>query len=282
MHPAPRKLGGGNFEIESPGLSVNRDEILHYEGGRWAPRRWTPARHDDEGAEPGSAHSSVRDADHVGDTREQQLLGQRQHAPFRHARSADRACAAQYENGVCVDVEGGIVDPARQIFDASKTARLAMVRLPSDAGDHGVADRSLLREPRRARPALGIGHLAGCVLNGITGTRGGIGVRLRVPSSLHRRRRRHRRHERSIDARRALLDLLDRGALADDDRAVVQGITVSNVSLFRVSLALMEAPRFAPRYGLDAASTEEAPKASIRPIPGRASRPGGSGLVEGS
>lgn len=148
--------------------------------------------------------------------------------------------------------------------------------------------------PDEPGAALGLGHLAGCVLNGITRTRGGMGVLcsclrrcleeargvVRTGARVREVMINHARAtgvqldtgERiearqgivsSIDARRVLLEMVDDRALTEHDRAVAQGITVSNVSIWRVSLALTEAPRFAPRYGLDEAAMTEALTASI-------------------
>ena len=148
--------------------------------------------------------------------------------------------------------------------------------------------------PDEPGAGLGLGHLAGCVLNGITRTLGGMGVLcnclrrcLENAGGVVRTGARVREvvvdHERatgvrldtgeriearkgivsSIDARRVLLDMLGEGTLDAHDRAVVQGITVGNIAIWRVSLALNEAPIFSARYGLDEASMGEALKSSI-------------------
>ncbi len=59
----------------------------------------------DAGAVTGATHPGITQPNHVADSRLQQLLGDRQHAPFREPRRAQRAGAAKNQHAVGGDVQ---------------------------------------------------------------------------------------------------------------------------------------------------------------------------------
>src|SRR4051812_2551859 len=67
------------------------------------------------GAVAGAAHASVRDPHHVAYARLYQLLGDRKHAPFRHAGSALGARILQHDDVVGRDREIVALDLARHV-----------------------------------------------------------------------------------------------------------------------------------------------------------------------
>jgi hypothetical protein len=70
-----------------------------------------------DGAKCSPAHSCIRYPHHVLDASARQLLRDRQIACFRHARRPLGAGIAQHQYVVGVDVEIGIVDAQRHVFD---------------------------------------------------------------------------------------------------------------------------------------------------------------------
>ncbi len=148
--------------------------------------------------------------------------------------------------------------------------------------------------PDEPGSGLGLGHLAGCVLTGITRPRGGIGA---LCGALERclteaggtvRRQSpvcevqvsggrvdglkladgervgiKRAVVSSIDARRVFGHLVDERALSGPERSAVQRITVNNVGLMRVSLALGGLPAFRHADGSAAPPDDEVAKSSF-------------------
>src|ERR1700738_5294033 len=57
-----------------------------------------------------AAHPSIRNADHIANTPPAELLGDRQHAPFGHARPPLRACVLEDQDVIGSNVEILAVD----------------------------------------------------------------------------------------------------------------------------------------------------------------------------
>ena len=141
---------------------------------------------------------------------------------------------------------------------------------------------------------LGFGHLAGCVLNGIARPRGGTGA---LPAALRaciehhggrvivgngarevvvkgdRARAVALKDGTTIEARTAVVsaidvkrlfgDLVAPGTLPPEDEDAVEEVTVNDIGLLRVSLALSEMPWFDERYGLTEERARQAMRSSI-------------------
>jgi hypothetical protein len=69
----------------------------------------------DAGAVAGAAHASVRDAHHVAHARLNQFLGDRKHAPFRHAWAALGAGILEHDDVVGRDREIVALHLARHV-----------------------------------------------------------------------------------------------------------------------------------------------------------------------
>lgn len=148
--------------------------------------------------------------------------------------------------------------------------------------------------PDQPGASLGMGHLAGCVLNGITRPRGGTGAicaALRACLEAHggavitgNGARRIVVNDgwataveladataieanvavvSAIDAKRVFLQLIQENVLPPEDKRAVERISVNNVGLLRVSLALSGLPRFDDRYGTDDRFVRDSTQASI-------------------
>jgi phytoene dehydrogenase-like protein len=66
-----------------------------------------------------------------------------------------------------------------------------------------------------------------------------------------------------IDARRVFLELIEEEVLPPEDRRAVEKISVNNVGLMRVTLALSDLPRFDARYGKTEEFVRNSMQASI-------------------
>ena len=76
----------------------------------------------------------------------QQLLRNRQHAPFRHAGAADRAGILHHQDGVGRDVEAFVVDARQQVVVAVEHDRRAGMLMEPRVGGGGLDDRAVGRE----------------------------------------------------------------------------------------------------------------------------------------
>jgi hypothetical protein len=75
-----------------------------------------------------TAHSSIRDANHVGDAL-LQYLGREGHiANFGHSRIAARAAVLQYHYATLVHFQSGIIDPGVEVFDVLEHDGAAAMR----------------------------------------------------------------------------------------------------------------------------------------------------------
>src|SRR3954462_3581958 len=104
------ELGLRHIKIDGAGSDIERDAVaVPHQRQRSADIR---LRSDvqNAGAVAGAAHARIGDAHHVADALLHELGRDRQHAPFRHARSALRAGVAQDQDMIGRDVEIGIVD----------------------------------------------------------------------------------------------------------------------------------------------------------------------------
>ena len=104
-----RDLFVAQMHVDRALRHIDRDGVAGaHRGERAADLRF---RRDmqDAGAIAGAAHARIGDAQHVAHALLQQLLRDRQHAPFRHARPALRAGIAQHHDVVGRDIEIGIV-----------------------------------------------------------------------------------------------------------------------------------------------------------------------------
>ena len=89
------------------------------------------------GAVARAAHARVGDAHHVAHALGQQFLRDRQLAPFRHARRAERSGVLEHQDRVLVDVEVRIVDARRHVVvvvEHDRLARVCFCRCASAAG----------------------------------------------------------------------------------------------------------------------------------------------------
>ena len=71
----------------------------------------------DDRAEGRPTHPRVGNADHVGDSRPQELRRNRQMAPFRHAGRALGTAVLQHHHGIWRDLQFRIVHPAGEVIN---------------------------------------------------------------------------------------------------------------------------------------------------------------------
>ena len=110
----------------------------------------------DAGAVAGAAHAGIGNPDHIPDALLQELFGNRQHAPLRHARTTQRPGVAQHQHGVRGDVEVLAVDVLFQLRIGVKDQGWTGVALQAGIGgggfDHGAVRAKIA--PQHKGPAL--------------------------------------------------------------------------------------------------------------------------------
>ena len=100
----------------------------------------------DAGAIAGAAHARVRDAQHVAMALPDQRLGDRQHAPFRHAGTAERPGIAQHQHMVRGNVEILVVDRRLHLGIAVEHQRRTLMDMEFRVAGGGLHDRAVRRE----------------------------------------------------------------------------------------------------------------------------------------
>src|ERR1700722_19739586 len=95
------------------------------------------------GAVVGAAHPGVGNADHVPYSCSEEFPGDWQLSPFGHSGSTFRACVAQDENTVGVDIEGGVVDSRVHLVVAIENDGPARVREETRFSGRGFDDRAI-------------------------------------------------------------------------------------------------------------------------------------------
>ena len=112
-HPG-RTAGGEVFfrdaQVDAATRDVQRDEVARLDERQRASDEGLGRDVQDAGAVGGAGHAGVADPHHVADALLQQLLGDREHAPLRHARAAERAGIPKDEDRVGGDVQRRVVD----------------------------------------------------------------------------------------------------------------------------------------------------------------------------
>ena len=106
----PRRTARGELffrdvQVEAAGRDVERDRVAGLDERERAAGEGLGRDVEHAGAVGGAGHPGVGDPDHVSDAGLQQLLGDREHSPLRHARAAERARVAEDEDRVGGDVE---------------------------------------------------------------------------------------------------------------------------------------------------------------------------------
>src|SRR4051812_44614327 len=104
------ELGLRHIEIDGAGSDIERDAVAVPHQRQRSADIGFGGYVQNAGAVAGAAHARIGDPHHVADSLLHELGRDRQHAPFRHARSALRPRIAQDENVVFGDVEIGIID----------------------------------------------------------------------------------------------------------------------------------------------------------------------------
>ena len=126
----PGGLAAGQFlvadvQMDAALVDVDLDLVAGLHEGERAADEAFRRDMQDAGAVAGAAHAAVGDADHVAHALPQQPLGDRQHAPFRHAGAALRAGVLQHQDMVGRDVEIVALDLAHHVVVVLEGDRLA-------------------------------------------------------------------------------------------------------------------------------------------------------------
>src|SRR5882672_4233015 len=106
---------GGDLQVQFALFDVQFDEIAVPDESQRSADKGFRGDVQDAGAVAGAAHARVRQAHHVAHPLLEELLRHRQHAPFGHARAAERPGVAQHQHRVGVDLEVVAIDARRHV-----------------------------------------------------------------------------------------------------------------------------------------------------------------------
>ena len=143
---ARRQLLVAELHVQTPPGNVQHDPVARAHQTERSARSGLRGDVEDHGAVGGAGHATVADAHHVPHALLEQLGGQRHVGDLGHARIALGAAASQDHDGVCVDLELGIVDPSTEVLDAVEDERPAAVLEQLTGGGGGFDDGAVGRE----------------------------------------------------------------------------------------------------------------------------------------
>ena len=122
---------GRDVQVEAAVGDVEGDLVAGLDEGEWAAGEGLGRDVEDAGSVGGAGHAGVGDPDHVSDAGLQQLLGDREHSPLRHARAAERAGVAEDEDRVLGHIQVWVVDAGghvRVVLEDDRRARVGEER----------------------------------------------------------------------------------------------------------------------------------------------------------